>query len=159
LAGCLDGLRGVGEDHVHGGVNELGGKRRQSLGFAAGEAKLKGDVAPLGPAQFLQSLLERAEAPRPFRIALGEALQHADPPHALALLRAHRERPRHRRTTEQRDELAPPHSITSSARTNNVIGNSMPIALAAFRLTISSNFVGCSTGRLEGLAPRKILST
>src|SRR6516162_9079344 len=60
----------------------------------------------------------------------------------------------------QRDELAPrDHSITSSARTINVIGTWSPIALAALRLRISSNFVGCSTGRLEGLAPRRILST
>jgi len=45
--------------------------------------------------------------------------QHADPPHALALLRARRERPRDRRAAEQRDELATlDHSITSSARVN-----------------------------------------
>src|SRR5262249_41368304 len=44
------------------------------------------------------------------------------------------------------------HSITSSARTINVIGTWSPIALVALRLMISSNFVGCSTGRLEGLA-------
>jgi hypothetical protein len=40
--------------------------------------------------------------------------QHADAPHALALLRPRHERPPCR-TTEQRDELAPLHSITSSA--------------------------------------------
>jgi hypothetical protein len=40
----------------------------------------------------------------------------ADAPHSLALLRARRERPRNRRATEERDELAPLHSITSSAR-------------------------------------------
>src|SRR5512133_2977243 len=45
------------------------------------------------------------------------------------------------------------HSITSSARTINAIGTWSPIALAALTLMISSNFVGCSTGRLEGLAP------
>src|SRR5258708_5522632 len=32
-------------------------------------------------------------------------------------------------------------------------------ALAAVRLKTSSNLVGCSTGRLLGLAPRRILST
>src|SRR5262249_52267648 len=36
--------------------------------------------------------------------------QHADAPHALALLRPCRERPS-RRTAEQRDELAPPQLI------------------------------------------------
>jgi hypothetical protein len=42
--------------------------------------------------------------------------QHADPPHPLALLRARREWPRDRRAAEQRDEIAPVHSITSSVR-------------------------------------------
>jgi hypothetical protein len=32
------------------------------------------------------------------------------------LLRARRERPRHRRAADQRDERAPLHSITSSAK-------------------------------------------
>src|SRR5262249_20060109 len=84
-----------------------------------------------------------------------------EPNHPHRLLRAHRcERQRGRRATEKRDELAAlHHSITSSARTINVIGTWSPIALAALRLRISSNFVGCSTGRLEGLAPRRILST
>jgi hypothetical protein len=38
------------------------------------------------------------------------------------LLRARRERPRSRRTAEQRDEIAPFHSITSSARASNIGG-------------------------------------
>ena len=37
------------------------------------------------------------------------------------LLRARRERPRHRRAAEQRDEFAPLHSITSSARASSLI--------------------------------------
>ena len=48
------------------------------------------------------------------------AHEHADAPHPLALLRARRERPRSRRAAEQRDELAPLHSITSSARASSV---------------------------------------
>jgi len=80
-------------------------------------------------------------------------------PYSLALLRARRERPRSRRAGEQRDELSPHHSITSSARARNVSGMLKPIPLAALRLTISSNLVGCSTGRSAGFAPLKILST
>jgi hypothetical protein len=38
--------------------------------------------------------------------------QHANAAHLLALLRPRRERPRRRRATEQRDELAPIHSMT-----------------------------------------------
>jgi hypothetical protein len=40
------------------------------------------------------------------------------------LLRMHRERPRNGRAAEQRDELAPLHSITSSARASSVGGTS-----------------------------------
>jgi hypothetical protein len=56
----------------------------------------------------LQPLFERGNAGLPLRIALGKRQQHADPPHALALLRACRERPhRRRRAADERDELAP----------------------------------------------------
>jgi hypothetical protein len=60
---------------------------------------------------------------------------------------------------EQREELASPHSITSSARSSIAVGISMPIALAVFRFTINSYVVGCSIGRSAGFAPRKILAT
>ncbi len=51
------------------------------------------------------------------------------------LLRARCERPRSRRAADERDELAPFHSITSSARSRIDVGNSMPIALAVLRFT------------------------
>ncbi len=56
------------------------------------------------------------------------------------LLRACRKRPSRRRT-EQRDELAPLHSITSSARARKDSGIVRPIAFAALTLTTSSNLV------------------
>jgi hypothetical protein len=46
--------------------------------------------------------------------------QHADAPHSLALLRLRRERPR-RRAAENGDELAPLHSITSSASASSPV--------------------------------------
>src|SRR5262245_65428157 len=49
--------------------------------------------------------------------------------------------------TERRDELAALHSITSSARASTLAGISMPSALAALRLMISSYLVGACTGR------------
>ena len=52
-----------------------------------------------------------------------------------------------RPAAEQRDELAPLHSITSSARSRIEVGSSMPIALAVLVLMTSSNLVGNSTGR------------
>ena len=51
------------------------------------------------------------------------------------------------------------HSITSSARTISDCGSVSPSAFAVLTLMISSNFVGCSTGRSAGLAPLRILST
>src|SRR5262249_42819373 len=60
---------------------------------------------------------------------------------------------------DERDERAPPHSITSSARASSVAGMLRPSAFAVIRFTIRSNLVGCWTGRSVGLAPRRILST
>src|SRR5262245_31012142 len=74
------------------------------------------------------------------------------------LLRARRERPCRRRTAGQRDELAPLHSITSSARASTEDGRSRPSAFAVLRLMTSSYLEGCSTGRSAGLAPLRILS-
>ena len=51
------------------------------------------------------------------------------------------------------------HSITSSARASSVGGGDRSSALVVFRLMISSNLIGCSTGRSAGFAPLKILST
>ena len=75
------------------------------------------------------------------------------------LLRARRERPRDRRAAEQRDELAPFHSITSSARASRVGGTSRPSALAVFRLMTSSYLVGACTGRSAGFSPLRMRST
>lgn len=51
------------------------------------------------------------------------------------------------------------YSITSSAPARRVGGTARPSARAVFRLTMSSNRVGCSTGRFAGLAPLSIVST
>jgi hypothetical protein len=55
------------------------------------------------------------------------------------LLRPRSERPRHCRAAEQRDELAPFHSITSSARASSVAGTVRPSDLAVLRLITSSS--------------------
>src|SRR5262245_34998372 len=64
------------------------------VGLVIGKAKFEGNVAPLGPSQFLQALLERGEPALPFRIIFGKPLQYSDAPHSLALLRACGKRPR-----------------------------------------------------------------
>ena len=56
--------------------------------------------------QLLQTLTKGCHASLPFRIVRRSRGEHPDPPHALGLLRARRERPRRCRAAEQRDELA-----------------------------------------------------
>src|SRR6516162_9892049 len=82
--------------------------------------------------------------------------QHANPSHALALLCARRKRPCNRRAAEQRDELAAPHSITSSASKSRLSEILMPSFLAALRLMTNSNFVGRSTGKSAGWVPLRM---
>src|SRR5262249_13372362 len=63
------------------------------------------------------------------------------------------------RTADKRDELAPPHSITSSARAINAGEMVRPSALAVLRLITKSNFVGSSTGRSPGFSPLSMRAT
>ncbi len=50
------------------------------------------------------------------------------------------------------------YSITSSARASREGGIASPSVFAVFKLIANSNLVGCTTGKSEGLAPRKILA-
>jgi hypothetical protein len=62
-------------------------------------------------------------------------------------------------SAKQRDELAAPHSITSSARARSVGGMSRPSAFAVLRLITSSKTAEACTGKSAGLAPLRIRST
>ena len=143
-------------NHGHLTANQIGRQRRQSIVLVLRPAIFDRHVPALDIAGFAQALAERAHTVRvPVRRCAAEEPDHRH----RRLLRARRERPRRRRAAEQRDELAPPHSITSSARASSIGGTSRPSALAVLRLITSSNLVGCSTGRSAGFAPRRILST
>ena len=50
-------------------------------------------LRPRGPPKGCERLPERRVAGLSFRIIRGEGIKHADPPHSLGLLRAHRKRP------------------------------------------------------------------
>src|SRR5262249_55339283 len=97
-------------------------------------AKLVGDVAPFDmtevahPAQefFAEWIVVRGSRP-----------DVPDTRRLASLLRPRREWPR-RRAAEQRDELAPFHSITSLARSRNDSGIVRRSALADFRLMTNS---------------------
>src|SRR5882757_9774644 len=60
------------------------------------------------------------------------------------------------RATEQCNELAPLHSITSSAATSSVCGTVRPSVLAVLRLIAISNLVGRRTGNSDGLTPLRM---
>jgi len=64
--------------------------------------------------------------------------------------------PRRHRAAEQRDELAPLHSITSSARASSIGGTVTPSVLAVSALMTSSNLLACTTGRSAGFAPLRM---
>ncbi len=107
-------------------------------------------------AGFPQSLTKRAQANSQFPDRPDvEETNHRHRP----LLRVSRERPYSRSAAKQRDELPPLHSITSSARTRSDSGTESPSAFAVFKLRTVSYFVGASTGRSAGLAPRSTRST
>src|SRR5262249_30842793 len=122
---------------------------------ARNEALLDGLV---GPRCGRRSILILEASGLSFPI-VGHSHQHADAPHALALLPPSRERPCDSRTAEQRDERASFHSITSSARASTPAGNLMPRALAVRWLRVSSNLIGACTGRSAGFAPLRMRST
>jgi hypothetical protein len=58
-------------------------------------------------------------------------------------------------TADDRDELAPSHSITSSARPSDDGGTSRPSAVAVLRLIASSYLVGACTGKSAGFLALK----
>ena len=71
-------------------------------------------------------------------------------------LRPRSERPRSSRAAKQRDELAAPHSITSSARASSEGGTVRSSILAVSALMTSSNLDACMTGKSAGLVPLRM---
>src|SRR6266511_3195908 len=95
------------EDRVGSQRNQLPCERLRPLGARRGVPIIDADIIALGPSESFESLAESRKARLHFRIAFRAAHQYADPPHALALLRARRERPRGCSAAKKRDELAP----------------------------------------------------
>ena len=152
--GCLCRCRPVDYDDIYVRAHKVGRKLAHPVQDPASVPLLDCDVPAFDVAERSQALAEG------IRIAsrVGSLTQESDACKLRRLLRPCRERPRRRRAAEQRDELAPPHSITSSASARNGAGTVRSIALAVLRLMTSSNFADCSTGRSAGFVPRRILS-
>ena len=133
----------------------LGSARAGLVGLIVGEAILDRDAMPLDQPRVFQSLPERdlpvGVVTRP---PGGEIADHRH----RRLLRTRRERPRNRRAAEKRVELAPPHSITSSARSGSADVIVNPIFFAVFMLITNSNLVGVCTGSSPGFSPLRMRS-
>src|SRR5262249_29585127 len=145
----------VGDDHVHLAAHQIGRQFGQPINVTSGPAPFDRNRLPLDVTGPLQAVAKCCNE------MLGTlercATKKSDHRHRR-LLRARRERPR-RRAAEQRDEVASSHSITSSARASSVGEISRPRARAVLRLITNSNLVDCWTGRSDGFAPLRILST
>src|SRR5439155_24161225 len=149
-----------GQNGVRCAIDEVFNLAADAIGIRTSHSIFDLDIAAFRPSQLLQLLPECVHAGLGLHIAPSIAHQHADPAHALALLRARRERPRRSRAAEKRDEIATfHHSITSSASASNWSGILRPSVLAVFMLSTKSYLVGCMTGRLTGLSPLRTRPT
>jgi hypothetical protein len=90
-------------------VYQIGGCRLYSVYVIRPPPKIEANGASFYPPKVGEALLKRSDTHLYFRICLVIAGDHTDASHLLGLLRPSGERPRRCRTTEKRDELAPPH--------------------------------------------------
>src|SRR5262249_40867380 len=118
-AGCLLRRRQSGraprEDDIRSETNQFGRIGHQPSDITGGPTLVDAQVAAFRPPRFLETVRKRGNSRLGDRVVRVQRLKYSDPPHPL-LLRTCRERPRYSRAAEQRDERAPLHSITSSAR-------------------------------------------
>src|SRR6202035_5574141 len=110
-------------------------------------------IAPFDVTGFIQALPERNQTG-----SIGLERPAAEKPDHRHRLRARRNRPC-RSATNQRYQVAAPHSMTSSAMASIDGGMATPRVLAVLRLMINSIFVDCCTGRSAGLSPFRIRLT
>ena len=146
----------AGQDDRDLAADEIGRQCRQPIVLTLGPAIFDGQVAALDEARVAQAPVESRHIPRPIRRR--HAVKRANHRHRW-LLCSCRERPCHCRTAEQRDELAPFHSITSSALASSACGTVRPSAFAVLRLMTSSYLVGACTGKSAGFSPFRMRST
>src|SRR5512141_1982937 len=108
--------RAAGQNDIRRECNQFRRVSAIAVDIVHAPARVNPNIAAVAPAQLLQGLPERRDGGLTFWIVSGPVHEHTDPPHLLGLLRPRCKRPCRRRAAEKRDELAPLHSITSSAR-------------------------------------------
>src|SRR5262249_37534578 len=106
-------------------MHEIGSKRGQWIVLSVSPAIVQGDVPTFDESGIIQALPDHRDEGRVDGGRTGA--EYANHRHRR-LLRARHERPRRRRAAEQRDELPPSHSITSSAPASNISGSATPPA-------------------------------
>src|SRR5262249_13158818 len=107
-------------------ANEVGCQFRQAIDVVMRPPEFDGHVLALDVAALAQSLAESSHSI--CERLWGAELEHSNHRHRR-LLCARRERPCCR-AADERDELASPHSITSSARASRLSGTVRPSNLA-----------------------------
>src|SRR6516225_6290905 len=144
------------EDRVGPQIDQLFCERSDLIRISGAPAKFDPEITAFRPPQLRERSPECCEPRLHSRVVLRKADQNADAPQSVGLLRTRDKRPCNRRATKERNELAPLHSITSSARPDSGNGTVMPSAFAVLRLMTSSTFVTCCTGRSAGLSPLRM---
>src|SRR4029079_18942983 len=119
-----------GDQHIRLKPDQIHRVGTQAFGLAARQAVLDPNIAARDPTQLLEPFVERGHTRLDLRIANGCSDQHADQWYAISL-GARGEWPgSHPHNTNACDELAPSHSITSSAIAIMPEGMARPSAFA-----------------------------
>src|SRR5262249_23838819 len=159
-ARCLSrrevGRKRRGNDHAWIEANQLHRQIWQTVKITICEPKLEAHVAALDISEPPHALSKACQIA--FQRLRGSGAQNADE-RRHPLLRARRERPRRRRTADERYELAALHSNTSSAKPVSGRGTGSPSALAVLRLRTSAYLTARWIGRSLGFSPLRIRST
>src|SRR5205807_921067 len=142
----------IDENYARVCPNQFGRISPDEVRISCWPSEIELNVAAFYPPEVLEAFLKRRDERLCFGIAGVECQHHSDPTHPLGLLCTRSER-QDSPTANQRDELPPPHSITSSARASTIGDSSMPMAMAVRRFIRKSNLVGRSNGRSPGFAP------
>src|SRR5262249_2124112 len=150
------GGRSRSDDHVDLQTKQFFDKIGQTLRFRLSKACLDEEVLSLDIAQVAHPLQERSVPVGACPGLSRTEIKKTDARHLPGRLRLGDERRSKGAKRQPAQERAPVHSITWSARCRTDSGMVTPSAFAVLALMIKANFVGCSMGRLLGLAPFRI---
>src|SRR5262245_32582478 len=143
-------------------LNQLSRIFGQTCKIAGAPANVDLDIGANRPAGLLEALQEGSQARLCFRFSGGGVHEYTDPSQIPLELGIRGCRHRRSHAYRQSEKFPPSHchlnySITSSARPASGCGTLMPSAFAVLRLMIISTLLDCTTGKLTGFSPLRIL--